>query len=209
MSDNPTVSTTHIRVARPQDAPELLSIYAPYVEKTAISFEYTVPTEEEFQARIETTLQKYPYLVAEKDGALLGYAYTHPFVGRAAYDWSAETTIYLRTDCRKMGLGKRLYGALEEISKAQNICSLNACIGWTETEDAHLTKNSVRFHEHLGYTLVGTFHKCGYKFDTWYDMVWMEKMLGTHPAHPAPVIPFPELAKEQLTGAGVIRQFGA
>ncbi len=201
MSDN---TAPIIRIARPEDAPKLLEIYAPYVEHTAISFEYTVPTAEEFRARIEATLQKYPYLAAEKDGALLGYACTHPFIGRAAYDWSAETTIYLRKDCRKMGLGKKLYHALEEISKAQNICNLNACIGWTEKEDKRLTKNSVLFHAHIGYTLVGTFRKCGYKFDTWYDMVWMEKILREHPAHPDPVIPFPELTKEQLKETGLL-----
>lgn len=186
-------SAAVIRIARPQDAPALLEIYAPYVEKTAVSFEYDVPSVEEFRARIEDTLRKYPYLVAEADGKLLGYAYTHAFVGRAAYDHSAETTIYLREDMRGMGLGKRLYKALEDISAAQNIYNLNACIGYPEAEDAHLTMDSIRFHSHMGYRLVGRFHKCGYKFGTWYDMAWMEKIIREHPKNPEPVIPFPKL----------------
>lgn len=185
-----------IRIAEEADAEKLLEIYAPYVEKTAITFEYTVPSLEEFRERIRETLKKYPYLIAEKDGEILGYAYTGAFGKRAAYSWAAETSIYLKENKRRMGVGKQLYTALENISKAQNILNLNACIGYPEEEDAHLTKNSVQFHEHMGYKPVGVFHKCGYKFGTWYDLMWMEKWLGPHTDHPAPVIPFPELEAE-------------
>lgn len=185
--------TIRIRTATLDDAQQLLDIYTPYVINTAITFEYDVPSLEEFQNRIRNTLQKYPYIVAESSGEILGYAYTGPFVGRAAYSWGAETSIYIRDDSRKMGIGKKLYDMIEKISRAQNIFNLNACIGYPEEEDAHLTRNSVEFHAHLGFRMVGTFHKCGYKFGTWYHMVWMEKMLGEHPAVPAPVIPFPEL----------------
>ena len=182
-----------IRVASRGDAKELLEIYAPYVEKTAISFEWDVPGLEEFQARIEKTLKKYPYLVAEKDGELLGYAYTGPFVGRAAYGWSAEVSIYLKEGRQKMGIGKKLYQAIEAVSRAQNIKSLNACIGSPETEDEYLTKNSIEFHAHMGYRMVGEFYKCGYKFGRWYNMAWMEKIIGEHGKEPAPVVPFPDL----------------
>ena len=182
-----------IRVAALEDAKELLEIYAPYVEKTAISFEWEVPGLEDFQKRIEKTLKRYPYLVAEKDGRLLGYAYTGPFVGRAAYVWGAEVSIYLRENQRKMGIGKKLYQAIEEISKAQNITNLNACIGSPETEDEYLTRNSMGFHAHMGYRMVGEFYKCGYKFGRWYNMVWMEKIIGKHEPDPVPVIPFPKL----------------
>lgn len=193
MSDKNTAAI--IRIARPEDAPALLNIYAPYVEETAVSFEYDVPSLEEFRTRIENILQKYPYLVAEDDGKLLGYAYTHAFVGRAAYDHSAETTIYLRKDCRGMGLGKRLYETLEQISLAQNIFNLNACIGYPEPEDDHLTMDSIRFHDRMGYRLVGRFRKCGYKFGKWYDMAWMEKILKKHPEKPGPVVRFSELER--------------
>lgn len=192
-----------IRGAKPDDAEQLLAIYAPYVEKTAITFEYETPSLEAFRSRIEKTLQAYPYLVAERDGALLGYAYTGPFVGRAAYGWSAETTIYLREDQRNRGLGRRLYQALEDVSKAQHILNLNACIGYPETEDAYLTKNSAQFHTHLGYRMVGVFHNCGYKFGRWYHMIWMEKRIGVHSAVPAPIIPFPALSRETLRELGI------
>ena len=187
-----------IRAAAPDDAGELLEIYAPYVTKTAITFEYEIPALEEFRGRIADTLKKYPYLVAEHEGRLIGYAYTHPFVGRAAYDRAVETSIYVREDQRKTGVGKKLYTALEAVSKAQNILNMNACIGYPETEDPYLTKNSVQFHAHMGYRMVGEFYKCGYKFGTWYNMVWMEKIIGLHTPDPAPVIPFPDLKPDEI-----------
>lgn len=185
-----------IRIASVQDAEKILEIYTPYVEKTAITFEYEVPSVEEFQRRIRNTLAKYPYLLACQGGEVLGYAYTGAFVGRAAYSWAAEVSIYLKEDKRGMGIGRKLYTALEAISSAQRILNLNACIGYPETEDAYLTKNSVRFHTHMGYAMVGEFHKCGYKFGNWYNMVWMEKEIGIHADHPAPVIAFPNLGGE-------------
>lgn len=194
-----------IRTAVPEDAVALLEIYEPYVEHTAISFEYDVPSVEEFRERIVNRLEKYPYLVAEVDGRILGYAYTSPFVGRAAYGWSAETTIYLREDCRKMGVGRALYEALEKVSKAQNILNLNACIGYPREEDEYLTMNSVKFHEHMGYQMVGMFHNSGYKFGRWYHMVWMEKLIGEHKDKPERVIPFRELSGEVLEMCGVCR----
>lgn len=199
------MNTEHVnlRVASVDDAEELLKIYTPYVQKTAITFEYDVPTPEEFRKRIENTLKKYPYLVVEKDGQLLGYTYTGPFIGRAAYGWGAELSIYLREDCRRMGLGKMLYHAIEGISRAQNILNLNACIGDPEVEDEYLTKNSIQFHSHMGYRMVGRFHQCGYKFGRWYHMVWMEKIIGAHTPEPAPVLPFPELDKKVLDALGV------
>ena len=187
----------NIRVATVEDAQQILQIYAPYIEKTAITFEYEVPALEEFRGRIQHTLKKYPYLVAEEAGEILGYAYTGPFKERAAYDWAVETTIYVKEDKKQRGIGKLLYQALEEISKAQNILNMNACIAYPENEDEHLTKNSVQFHEHLGYQMVGTFHQCGYKFETWYHMVWMEKFIGEHRESQPDIIPFPKLKLEK------------
>ena len=125
-------SEIRIRPATEADAEEILNIYAPYVMDTAITFEYDVPTLEEFTGRIHHTLEKYPYLVAVRDGEIIGYAYAGAFYGRAAYDWSAETTIYIKKDCRHSGVGKLLYQALEDALKAQNIINLNACIGSTD-----------------------------------------------------------------------------
>lgn len=187
-----------IRIAALEDAEEILEIYGYYVKNTAITFEYEVPSVGEFRRRMENTLKKYPFIVAERNQEILGYAYSGLFIGRAAYDWSAETTVYLKTDSRKMGVGGKLYRRLEDICGAQNIINLNACIACPETEDEYLTKNSVQFHEHLGYRMAGKFYKCGYKFGRWYDMVWMEKIIGEHKDVPEPVIPFPNLREETL-----------
>lgn len=182
-----------IRIASPEDAEVLLNIYAPYVTDTAISFEYTVPSVEEFRNRIAKTLCKYPYLVAEQDGRIVGYTYAGPFIPRAAYGWNVETTIYVQKDRKRAGIGRALYEVLEQALTLQNILTTNACIGYPETEDEYLTRNSVQFHEHLGYHLVGTFHQCGYKFNRWYHMVWMEKHLGAHVSMPPAVMLFPEI----------------
>ena len=111
----------------------------------------------------------------------MGYAYANTFKDRAAYDYAVETTVYVDKSCKKSGIGKALYLELEKALAAKNIINLYACIAYPENDDEYLTKNSVQFHEHLGYKLVGRFHKCGYKFGRWYDMVWMEKFLSAHP----------------------------
>ena len=169
-----------IRFAKPEDAKELLKIYAYYVTDTAISFETEVPSEEEFKLRIEEVLKSYPFIVACKDDEILGYAYLHSFVGRKAYELSAETTIYLNPDKKKMGIGKKLYSVLEDIAKVQNITNLYSCIGYVDKEDEYLNNNSVQFHEHIGFRMVGKFENCGHKFGRWYHMVWMEKIIGKH-----------------------------
>lgn len=169
------------------DAPALLEIYGPYVQTTAISFEYEVPSEEEFQSRIRSISSKYPYIKAVEGDRILGYAYAGAFKSRAAYDWSVETTVYVRREYRGRGVGRMLYEALEQSLQAMGICNLNACIAYTEKEDAHLTNDSIHFHEKLGYRLVGTFHDCGYKFGTWYDMIWMEKCIAPHVENQPPV----------------------
>lgn len=99
-------------------------------------------------------------------------------------------TVYVDKNQKKQGIGRLLYRELEKALYRQNILNVNACIACPVGEDAHLTADSIFFHERMGYTMVGKFHRCGYKFDTWYDMVWMEKFLGEHPKHPQNVIPF-------------------
>ena len=188
-----------LRTARPSDAECLVEIYAPYVTDTAITFEYEVPSVEEFRSRIEKTLGKYPYIVAEQNGRIMGYAYASAFARRAAYNWSVELSIYLDMEIRRQGIGGRLYQAMEEILKEMHILNMNACISWPKAEDEYLTKNSVQFHEHMGFRLAGEFHDSGYKFGRWYNVVWMEKMIGDHPENPKPVRTFPEI-REKFTG---------
>lgn len=182
-----------IRIATEQDAEELLKIYAPYVENTAITFEYTVPTLQEFTQRICHVLEKYPYLIAKREGKIVGYACAGTFKGRAAYDWAVETTVYVQENQKKTGIGRELYEALEKLLALQNIQNLNACIAYLEVEDTYLTHDSVRFHERMGYRMVGEFYKCGYKGGRWYNMVWMEKHIGRHEDEPQAVKPFHDI----------------
>jgi phosphinothricin acetyltransferase len=179
-----------IRTATVDDAENLLKIYAPYVSQTAITFEYEVPTVSEFRHRIENVLKMYPYLVADKDGEILGYAYASAFKDRAAYNWAVETSIYVRMDNKKKGIGSLLYNALEDALRYQGVLNLNACIAYTDHEDDYLTNDSVRYHEKFGYKTVAHFHKCGYKNNTWYDMVWMEKFIGKHLENQPNIKPF-------------------
>ena len=182
-----------IRVATMQDAKALLEIYAHYVENTAITFEYVVPTIQEFEQRMQRILSKYPYIVAERNGEIIGYACAGTFKERVAYDWAVETTVYVRDGRQRTGVGKELYEALEKLLALQNIQNLNACIAYSEVEDQYLTHNSVQFHEHMGYRLVGEFYQCGYKSGRWYNMVWMEKHIGGHEDVPAAVRTFDEI----------------
>lgn len=180
MNTTTAPSDLHIRIASESDAENILKIYAPYVEQTAITFEYEVPSLEEFTERIQETLKRYPYLVAVKDGTIVGYAYVSSLKNRAAYDWAVETSIYVDMARKQEGIGKKLYAVLEQILRELGILNLYACIAYPETEDEYLTKDSIEFHAHLGYRLIGEFRNCGYKFDRWYHMVWMEKMIGEH-----------------------------
>ena len=169
-----------IRDAELEEAGRLLEIYGYYVEKTAVSFEYKTPSLEEFKGRMTRTMKKYPYIVIEESGVVQGYAYAGPFVARAAYDHSCETTIYLDRGATGRGFGRILYEALEKRLSESGILNMYACIGYPEEDDEYLTKNSAFFHEHMGFTLAGEFHKCGIKFGRWYNMIWMEKIIGEH-----------------------------
>ena len=176
-----------VRTATPGDAERLLEIYAWYVRHTAVTFDYDVPSLSDFKARMERTLLRYPYLVIEEGGRVMGYACAGPFVGRAAYDWACETTIYLDHAERRKGLGRALYSALEAKLGRMGVLNLYACIGVPEREDEYLTLDSARFHARLGYVEAGRFRRCGYKFGRWYDMIWMEKLIGEHRPNPKPV----------------------
>ena len=109
--------------------------------------------------------------------------YAGKFKNRRAYDWSVEVTVYVRLDSRRAGVGKMLYHALEDSLKRIGVLNMNACIALPKEEDEHLCNDSFYFHEKMGFHLVGTFHDCGYKFNTWYDMIWMEKIIGEHQKH--------------------------
>lgn len=179
-----------LRLARVEDAPALLEIYAPYVTDTTVSFEYEVPTVEEFARRVEDFSSGYPYLVWEEDGRLLGYCYAHPYAARPAYQWGAELTVYLRQEATHKGLGTKLYGALMELLRLQGVRTVYGCI----TEE---NKVSVAMHRSLGFHEGGLFHKAGYKFGRWLDVLWLEKDIAPYDT-PQPLIPFPQLDRETV-----------
>ena len=188
-----------IRVAQKDDAKALLEIYAYYVKNTAVSFEYEVPSVEEFAERISSTLKNYPYLVAEVDGKIAGYIYAGRFGKRAAYDWSAETSVYISKDFHRLGLGRLLYEKLEKLLAAQNITNVYAIIATPPDEnDQHLTRNSEHFHTAIGYKTTGHFSKCGNKFGKWYDIIYTEKIIAAHNGKPEPFVPFQKLNLQDL-----------
>ena len=194
-----------LRFATPEDARELAAIYAPYVETTAISFEYEAPSAEEFTRRIAEVQERYPYLAAVRNGEIVGYAYAHPYGVRKAYSWSVELSVYIRRDCRGLGIGRMLYEAMEEILKAQNITNLYVLVAGVEIEDEYLTHDSQKFHLAMGYAYVGKLNKAGYKFGKWYDMITMEKHIAPHPEHTQPnVIPYYELHEDVFKKACIV-----
>ena len=176
-----------IRFAAPADAEALVAIYAPYILKTAITYEYEIPSAEEYARRIETYSRKYPYLVAELDGIPVGYAYACPLGSRPAFDWAVETAIYIREDCKGLGIGKALYEKLEAILKAMGIRTMTAAVASVSHDDPYLTGASIAFHLRMGFAPVGTFHHAGCKFGRWYDLTWLDKAIGAYegdPEHP-------------------------
>ena len=161
-----------IRIATEADVPAMLAIYAPYVETTTYTFEYTVPTAEEFLGRFREITGQFPWLVWEEEGAILGYAYGSLPFARAAYAWAGEVSIYLSPQAQGRGVGRRLYTALEELMAAQGYRVLYAII----TEE---NSGSLAFHQALGYREAGVFSRCGLKFNRWLSVVWMEKHLDS------------------------------
>lgn len=187
-----------IREAELNDAERILEIYDYYVRKTAVTFEYETPSIREFKERMRRTMLKYPYLVILKDGHVEGYAYAGDFVGRAAYAWSCELTVYLDYGAQKCGMGRKIYEALENELRKMGIANMYACIGYPETNDEYLTTNSADFHAHMGFVKVGEFHKCGYKFGRWYNMIWMEKIIGEHSGQQMQITDYPRIKQAQL-----------
>lgn len=184
-----------VRVAREEDAEELLNVYAYYVKNTAITFEHEVPTLEEFTCRIKETLNNYPYLVALVDGKVAGYIYAGRFRTRASYAWSASTSIYIDKQYHRLGIGKMLYAELENILVKQNVVNVYAGVADPIEEDKYLTRNSEYFHEAIGYQVVARYHECGSKFGRWYNLIEMEKIIGQRTYPPKEFIPFKKLQK--------------
>lgn len=172
-----------IRIATKEDAYSIQKIYEPYVINTTITFEIEAPTVTEMAERIQHTLERYPYLVAEEEGKVIGYAYAGTLYDRRAYDHSAELSIYIDQSKRHGGVGHLLYDVLIQYLEKMNVTNLYGCI--TYPNDA-----SISFHEKYGFTKAAHFHECGYKFNKWLDVVYYEKHLNKTTE---PFIPFKDL----------------
>ena len=159
-----------IRPATEKDVPEILSIYAPYVESTTITFEYDVPCLRSFTRRFYDIAAQYPWLVWEEGGQILGYAYACAPYTRAAFSWCAEPAIYLRPEARGREIGRKLYTVLEEILLLQGYQVLYALITSENTR-------SIAFHRKMGYAVKADFPNCGSKCDRWLGLVWMDKRI--------------------------------
>lgn len=169
-----------IRTAVLEDAAAILAIYAPYILNTSITFEYEVPTLEEFTARIDRIRTTHPYLVYEEEGKVIGYAYATKFRERAAYQWDAELSVYLNQECRGRGVGRKLYSALIEALKKQNIQTVYGIVT-TPNE------RSEKMHHDFDFDTIGILTKTGYKFGKWHDVVMFEKHIGSHENNPKPI----------------------
>ena len=136
-----------------------------------------------------------------KHGQILGYAYASAFKERAAYDWSAESSVYVSRNAHAFGIGRLLYEALQRALGAQNIVDMNACIACGD--DEYLNGVSVRFHERMGFRFVGRFERCAYKFGRWYDMAWIQKPIGEHLQNQPAMKPFARFKDEICASAGI------
>ena len=157
-----------IRIATPEDIPAILRIYGPYVENTTHSFEYTVPTLEQFRQRFADITEILPWLVWESEGQVLGYAYASLPFHRAAYRWSCEVSIYVAPEAQGKGIGRKLYAALETILFRLGYRVIYSVI----TDENH---GSISFHEKVGYRHVAAMPGCGFKFGKQLGIIWMEK----------------------------------
>ena len=173
-----------IRPAVETDAETIRDIYSYYVENTAVTYEIVSPDTAEMKKRMAKTQKNFPYMVAEKDGHVIGYCYAGPYHERAAYRWCAELSIYLAPDVRGQGIGRALYSYMENELKEMGYLNLYACIAHAVKEDRYLHNDSEAFHGKMGFKRISHSHKCAFKFGTWYDMVWMEKMIGRHMVPP-------------------------
>ena len=178
--------TCHIRLATEQDAQQIQAIYEPIVSQSFASFEAEAPDVDEMARRIADGLRKRPWLVCERDGEILGYAYAAKHRSRLAYQWSVESSLYVREGCRRQGVGRALYASLFEILRLQRYYNVYA--GVTMPNDA-----SIRLHEACGFQLVGVYREIGFKLGAWHDVAWYELRLADKPGAPEAPLDLPEV----------------
>jgi L-amino acid N-acyltransferase YncA len=191
-------SPTVIRLATEGDSEQIAAIYAPNVTGTVISFETEPPTAEEMRRRIEATLERYPWLVCEHQGRVLGYAYAGAHGSRAAYKWSVDVSVYVHGDARRTGVGQALYASLFAALDLQGL--YNAYAGATLPNPA-----SVGLHESVGFRLVGVYRGVGYKLGAWHDVGWWHLPLRERVADPDPPADLPSVLGSEKWDAALAK----
>ena len=187
-SSGNTYSFAVIRLAAERDAEQIAAVYAPNVTDTVISFETEPPTEGEMRRRIGATLKRYPWLVCERRGRVLGYAYASEHGSRAAYRWSVDVSVYVREGAHRRGVGRALYTSLFAALKLQGF--YNAYAGATLPNPA-----SVGLHEAMGFRRVGVYRGVGYKMGAWHDVLWLHLPLRERVAVPDPPAELPSVVE--------------
>lgn len=180
-----------IRIAADTDSAALLEIYAQYID-TPVTFECVLPTKAEFRRRIENIATQYPYLVCEAEGKLIGYAYAHRHMKRAAYQWNTELSVYLRREFTSKGIGTALYRILIDILKLQGVKTVYA--GVTVPNE-----KSEALHRTLGFREIGVYRNTGYKHG-WQSVVWFEKEIAPYSPEPEPVLPISRISEKEILG---------
>lgn len=173
----------NFRVASPSDASAMLDIYAPFVSDTSLTFELELPTVTAFAERIGNYLQRWPWLLAEENDRVAGYAYASQHRERAGYQWSVECSVYMHPDFQGTGVAKKLYQLLFNILKELGYRNVYAVINLPNDR-------SVAFHERLGFVYQFTFENVGYKLGRWKNVGWWMLQLNEYSEHPDPVKKF-------------------
>lgn len=172
-------ATLLVRLAEPdRDAAAVAAIYRPVVEETTISFEELAPKEREMAERIRATIPRLPWLVAERDGELVGYAYAASHRERAAYRWSVDISVYVAAGSRRKGVGRRLYAELLSVLRSQGYVNVHA--GVTLPNEA-----SEALHREIGMTRIGVYRRVGFKLGAWHDVAWYGMRLAEPDGTPA------------------------
>ena len=183
------MSTPTIRLATSADSDAILDIYAPYIS-TSVTFEEEIPSRESFQQRTDSIMTTHPYIVAEQDGRVIGYAYAHELRERIAYQWNAELSVYLANTAQGHGLGSALYQALIDLCAAQGIKAVYGIVTSPNAPSEHL-------HAAFGFEVMGLQRHAGFTCGAWHDVTWFVKYLtNTFEGNPCAPIPFPELRKQ-------------
>ena len=181
-----------LRFAKISDSTDILKIYGQYMD-TPITFEYTLPSAEEFTERVRSISAEYPYIVCEDSGRIVGYAYAHRHMERTAYQWNAELSIYIDREYTSGGLGRKLYGALIDILKLQNIHNVYGCVTVPNEKSEGL-------HTGIGFEYIGIFHNTGYKCGKWHNAAWLEKQILPYEDNPAPILSVKQIPQHKLDG---------